>query len=178
MPAIPRALALTEILTKPLERQDMVLEDVSVTAAGRRSVVRVVVDLPAEAEGEIGLDQVATLSRAVSEVLDGPDGEAVLGQAPYVLEVTSPGVDRPLTQRRHWFRARGRIVEVTPVGGAPLDGRVTSVGDDGVVLGDALVPWAALDGARGHVQVEMRRPSSDDDAEDGTGDETDLEEDD
>ncbi len=175
MPASPRALALMEILRGPVESCGVVLEDVSSTAAGRRSVVRVVVDLPAEAEGELGLDRVAELSRTVSEVLDGPGGEAVLGQAPYVLEVTTPGVDRPLTERRHWSRARGRVVEVTPVGGEPLRGRVESVGEHGVVIDGTTTAWASLDGAPGKVQVEMSRPVSPDTDETGTDDESDEE---
>src|SRR6059058_4887589 len=82
------------------------LEDVTVTAAGRRSVVRVVVDR----DGGVDLDAVADISRVLSEALDADD---VMGEAPYVLEVSSPGVDRPLTQPRHWRRAAGRLVTVT-----------------------------------------------------------------
>ena len=86
------------------------LEDVSVSAAGRRSVVRVFVD----ADGGVDLDAVATVSRVVSDALDERDsdfgGAGLLGGA-YVLEVSSPGVDRPLTEPRHWRRAAGRLVE-------------------------------------------------------------------
>src|SRR3954451_21966512 len=82
------------------------LEDVSVTAAGRRSVVRVIVDR----DGGVDLDAVAEVSRALSAGLDESD---VMGEAPYVLEVSSPGVDRALTEPRHWRRAIGRRVRVT-----------------------------------------------------------------
>src|SRR5437763_10645803 len=85
------------------------LEELVVTPAGRRSVVRVVIDRD---EG-VTLDDIAEVSRAVSAALDENDGE--LGRAPYVLEVTSPGVDRPLTEARHWRRNVGRLVAV-PVG--------------------------------------------------------------
>ena len=90
------------------------LEELVVTPAGRRSVVRVVVDR----DSGVTLDDIAEVSRAVSAVLDENDGD--LGRAPYVLEVTSPGVDRPLTEPRHWRRNTGRLVTV-PVGpaGAP-----------------------------------------------------------
>lgn len=172
MPATPRATALKDLLRGPVEAQKAFLEDVTVTAAGRRSVVRVVVDLPAEADGELELDQVATLSRTVSETLDGPEGDAVLGQSPYVLEVSTPGVDRPLTEPRHWYRARRRIVEVTPTGAAPLRGRVETVGEHGVVIDGALLAWASLEGARGRVQVEMSRPEADE-ASEGASDEID-----
>ena len=82
------------------------LEELVVTPAGRRSVVRVVVDR----DQGVTLDDIAEVSRAVSEVLDANDDG--MGRSPYVLEVTSPGVDRPLTEPRHWRRNVGRLVTV------------------------------------------------------------------
>src|SRR3954451_9052582 len=146
------------------------LEDLVVSRAGRRSVVRVVIDRD---EG-VTLDDIAEVSRAVSAALDENDGE--LGRAPYVLEVTSPGVDRPLTEARHWRRNVGRLVAV-PVGptGATekVTGRITEVGDAGVLLAveaagkpgakkrpptPRRVPWAEL--GAGQVQVEFGRPEA------------------
>ena len=102
------------------------LEQVTVSPAGRRKVVRVVVD----ADSGISLDEVAAVSRAVTEVLDARDTE-LFGDSPYVLEVTSPGVDRPLTEPRHWRRAVGRLVEVA-VAGVPTRARVVmACGDAG-----------------------------------------------
>jgi ribosome maturation factor RimP len=98
------------------------LEDITTTAAGRRSVVRVVVDR----DGGVDLDDVAELSRAISQRLDDADP---VGDAAYTLEVTSPGVDRPLTEPRHWRRNVGRLVET---GGRK--GRIKEVTDDGVVI--------------------------------------------
>ena len=127
------------------------LEDVSVTAAGKRSLVRVIVD----ADGGIDLDAVAEVSRAVSDALDE---DAFSG--PFTLEVTSPGVDRPLTEPRHWRRAQGRLVRVR-VGEQELTGRVTGATDDGVVLdvdGAAReVGYAQL--GSGKVQIEFNRTS-------------------
>ncbi|MGY1673432.1 ribosome maturation factor RimP [Geodermatophilus sp. SYSU D00710] len=156
------------------------LEELVVTPAGRRSVVRVVVDRD---EG-VSLDDVAEVSRAVSAVLDRNDGE--LGRAPYVLEVTSPGVDRPLTEPRHWRRNTGRLVTVAvgPAGSAEqVTGRVAAVDDAGVTLAvekpgkpgarkkppvERQVPWAEL--GAGRVQVEFGRPGRDDDAQDDAHD--------
>jgi ribosome maturation factor RimP len=145
----------------------LVLERVTVTPAGKRRVLRVVVDLPEDAEGGVDLDAVAEVSRAVSEALDASD---VLGGSPYVLEVTSPGVDRPLTERRHWSRARGRLVQAeTDVDGAArtVNGRLTGVDDDGVVLdsedGEQRVAWDRL--RRGRVQVEFNRPGASDETD-------------
>jgi ribosome maturation factor RimP len=129
------------------------LEDVAVTSAGRRSLVRVVVD----SDHGVDLDAVAEVSRAVSDALDA--GDAFAG--PFVLEVSSPGVDRPLTDPRHWRRARGRLVSVR-VGDATVTGRVRETTDDGVVLevdGKARdVAWADL--GAGRVQVEFNRTSA------------------
>ena len=154
------------------------LEELVVTPAGRRSVVRVVVDRD---EG-VTLDDIAEVSRAVSEVLDANDDG--MGR-PYVLEVTSPGVDRPLTEHRHWRRNVGRLVTVAvgPSGGADeITGRVTGVDDAGVALAVEAkgkpgakkkpptprhVPWAQL--GAGRVQVEFGRAEADDDAA-GSGD--------
>ncbi len=135
------------------------LEDVSVAAAGRRSVVRVVVD----AEDGIDLDAIATVSRVVSDALDERTESMLAGS--YVLEVSSPGVDRPLTEPRHWRRAAGRVVTVQ-TGGRTVTGRVVEAGDDGVTLeiGDSdrstrRIAWADL--GRGRVQVEFNRSEGD-----------------
>lgn len=130
------------------------LEDVAVTSAGRRSVIRVVVDR----DGGVDMDAVATVSRVVSEVLDSSD---VTGDTPYTLEVTSPGVDRPLTEPRHWRRAAGRLVAVQRAG-HNVTGRVRSADDDAVTLdvdgNEVTVPYADL--GPGRVQVEFDRPAA------------------
>jgi ribosome maturation factor RimP len=150
------------------------LEELVVTPAGRRSVVRVVVDRDAG----VTLDDIAEVSRAVSAALDENDGH--LGRAPYVLEVTSPGVDRPLTEPRHWRRNTGRLVSVAV--GSPgqveqVTARVLEVGDDGVWLAVETpgkpgarkrpptrrqVPWQQL--GAGRVQVEFGRHEPEPDA--------------
>jgi ribosome maturation factor RimP len=166
----------------------LVLEDVTVTPAGRRRVLRVVVDLPDDRLGGVPVEAVEDAARALSAALDDSD---VMGGAPYVLEVSSPGVDRPLTERRHWLRARGRLVVVTLAEGDPVTGRLTEAGDDGVVVDGRLLGWDVV--RRGRVEVEFNRPGADvDDAgdlddedpgddthpDDGTDDETDDETDD
>src|ERR671928_564495 len=107
----------------------LVLEDVAVTAAGRRRVVRVVVDLPDDALGGVPMDAVAAVSQALSQRLDDTDA---MGGAPYTLEVSSPGVDRPLAQRRHWARARTRLVRATLRDGGSRTGRRPEGDDDGL----------------------------------------------
>jgi ribosome maturation factor RimP len=101
------------------------LEALDVTTAGRRRLVKVVID------GErIGLDDIAAVSRAVSAALDAhdPDGTALGG--PYTLEVTSPGLDRPLSKPRHWRRAKLRLVKVKQPDGTRFTGRVGTADED------------------------------------------------
>ncbi|NAZ84308.1 ribosome maturation factor RimP [Kineococcus sp. R8] len=183
MPSLDEAV--TGVLTEVVDRAGLTLDEVTVTSAGRRRVVRVVVDLPDDGArdepGEVSMDAVATASTAVSEALDASD---VLGSAPYTLEVSSPGVDRPLTLPRHWRRARTRLVRVARTDGGELVGRVAEVDDDGVLVlldppsvkgrppraADVGRPvrlaWAEV--ARGEVQVEFRR--ADDDPDDDLAD--------
>ena len=114
---------LVQLLTPAVEATGHDLEDLSVSPAGRRKVVRVVVDK----DGGITLDDVAEVSRVVSDLLDTPEGEQLLAGA-YTLEVTSPGVDRPLTQPRHWRRSVGRLVKAKTAD-ATVTGRVLEADD-------------------------------------------------
>lgn len=166
-------------LLEPLAAADGYdVEDVVVTPAGNRRLVRVLVD----ADGGITLDDVATLSRTVSDALDASD---VMGPTPYVLEVSSPGVDYPLTLPRHWHRAAGRLVTVSVAGAGPLTARVVRLEGDAVVFstdaGEVTHPLTAL--GRGAVQVEFNRPGvpelddsdlPDDDDDDDVDDTEDL----
>jgi ribosome maturation factor RimP len=147
------AAALSELLRPIIAGSGHDLESLNVTPAGKRRVVRVVVD----ADGGVNLDDIATVSRDVSEALDGADD--LLGGLPYVLEVTSPGVDRPLTEPRHWRRAAGRLVAVTTTQGQELEGRIISADEDKVVLDVAgqETGLAFSDLGPGRVQVEFKR---------------------
>lgn len=151
--ASQRALAA---LAEPIARAaGCDLEQISVSPAGRRSVVRVIVD----ADDGVSLDAVAAISRELSAALDQAEesGDALLPGA-YVLEVSSPGVDRPLSDERHWRRNVGRLVRTT-LDGVALEGRIVAV-EAGVVVIDA------AGGARearvgdlgpGRIQVEFGR---------------------
>jgi ribosome maturation factor RimP len=140
-------------LAEPLAADvGLVIEDVIVTPAGRRRVLRVTVDLPADRIGGVPMDRVAQASKAISTALDASD---VMGGAPYVLEVSSPGIDRPLVERRHWMRARGRLVTVSRVAGDDVTGRLLDVDDAGIELDNLRVAWA--DVRKGRIEVEFDR---------------------
>jgi len=152
---VPRELAsrLEPIVAEAVTTAGFDLDSFEVQQAGRRQLVKVVVD----ADDGVGLDQVAEISRAVSAVLDQNDH--VLAGA-YTLEVTSPGLDRPLSQPRHWRRARYRLVRVTPAEGAGFVGRVGHAGEKAArLLVDGEIRDVAYAGvAKAVVEIEFKQP--------------------
>ncbi len=144
---------LLEALEEPLAKSGLDLEAVEMSRAGRRSLVRVLIDQ----DGGVTLDDIADATHVVSEVLDSTD---VLGDVPYTLEVTSPGVDRPLTLPRHWRRNLDRLVKVTEREGAAFTGRLVTSGDQSAVLDidGTRREVAFADVATARVQIEFNRP--------------------
>jgi ribosome maturation factor RimP len=141
-------------LAAPLSALGLDVEAVEITPAGKRRILRVAVDQ----DGGVTLDDVAEATREVSRVLDSSD---VMGEHPYTLEVTSRGVDRPLTLPRHWRRNADRLVTVQLAGGESLTGRVVDSDDRCVhveVAGERReVAYADVDKAL--VQIEFNRPA-------------------
>lgn len=165
------------------------LEDLTVKQIGRRHQVRVLID----GDGGVNLDDIATVSRAVSQALDAAEEAGnVLVAGEYQLEVSSPGVDRPLTLPRHWRRNVGRLVSVR-LGERTVVGRLTAADENEVTIEvDGVARTAPLtDLGPGRVQIEFNRMNeisddeldevddSDDDAvDDEDDDELDDEDDD
>jgi ribosome maturation factor RimP len=147
------------VLTPILAQFGLELEAVEIIPAGKRRLLRVVVD--GDGPGGTGplLDDLAEASKAASAALDSAD---VAGNAAYTLEVTSRGVSRPLELPRHWRRNTGRLVAVRLTEGDTITGRIVSNTDDGVRLNvdgeDRQVPFADVD--RALVQVELNRPKA------------------
>lgn len=171
MPAPSAPEPLVRLLEPVVREAGLDLEQVRVTPAGRRRLLRVVVD----ADGGVSLDAVAGVSERISAALDSSDA---MGQVAYVLEVTSPGVDRLLTETRHWRRAIGRLVRVQRRGGAEVVGRIETV-DEGEVILDVAGTMQAIpraDVARARVEVEFTRPQTEPDADDAGSAASDLEE--
>ncbi len=154
----PRDPAVRAVVEPAVISLGLDLEDLDVQAAGRRRRVCVVVDR----DGGIDLDGIAEVSRAVSEALDSSDA---MGDDPYTLEVTSPGVDRPLTLPRHWRRNVGRRVTLHAADGSVLHGRISGADDDAVTVAvdtgsqaeskDRTLAWAQVQ--RGDIQIEFKR---------------------
>jgi len=164
---------LTRVLAPVVHAAGADLESVKITAAGRRCLLRVYVD----ADGGVGLDKIALISRELSARLDAT---GAMGEAPYTLEVSSPGIDRPLTQPRHWRRATGRLVRVPlldasqngasaasppSAAGRPaqIEGRVVTASDHEVTLdiAGAQRAFSYAELGPGRVQVEFGRPAAD-----------------
>ncbi|RTL64859.1 MAG: ribosome maturation factor RimP [Pseudonocardiaceae bacterium] len=146
---------LHEVLAPIVAGAGLELDELDVRATGRRHTVKVVVDSADDTAG-VSLDVIAKLSRAASAELD--QHEHLIGGS-YTLEVTSPGIDRPLTLPRHWRKAYLRLVEVTLADGGKLTGRVGDAGEDEVALlvDGSVRSLAYADVAKALVQVEFKQ---------------------
>jgi ribosome maturation factor RimP len=144
---------LAGLLAEPIEALGLDLEAVDLTKAGKRSVLRVAVDK----DGGVDLDDIAAATGEISRVLDDSD---VMGGGSYTLEVSSPGVDRPLTLPRHWRRNVSRLVKVTLADGEEVTGRIVGADDDGAQLdvdgNRRRIDFGGVSKAR--IQIEFKRP--------------------
>ncbi|WP_445257539.1 ribosome maturation factor RimP [Nocardioides aurantiacus] len=118
---------LAEELVAPMLALGLDLEAIDVSAAGKRRVLRVAVDK----DGGVTMDEIAEATREVSRVLDE---RGLMGERAYTLEVSSRGVDRPLTLPRHWRRNVGRLVKVAVAGEDEVTGRLLAADEEGVEL--------------------------------------------
>lgn len=169
---MPTEERVSQLVAGLVERRGFDLEGVEISTAGKhvdaQARVKVIVDSDAASD----LDAIAGLSTELSEALDSAGD---FGETPYLLEVTSPGIDRPLTVDRHWRRAQGRKVRIKLRTGAPspdpkssdkFEARVGVLTDDTValVLGGKNKPHRVTiplaDIAEAVVQVEFNPPGA------------------
>ena len=122
------AANLTELLNPVVSRAGFVLEEVTVTPVGKRRLVSVVID---RENSNPSLDEVTVVSKEISVILDT---YSQMGEMSFTLEVTTPGVDRPLTLPRHWKKNIGRLVKITPKQGDKFIGRISEVSENQVKL--------------------------------------------
>jgi len=87
--------AIAAAITPTIQAQRCYLEEVTIVPAGKSRILTVIVD----SDTHLNLDQVTAVSREISEITETLE---ILGDQPFTLEVTSPGIDRPLTVPRHW----------------------------------------------------------------------------
>ena len=157
-PFIPDSSRISDALRDPLSGLGLDLEAVELTPAGKKRMLRV----PVDKDGGVTLDDIAEATRAVSAELDD---EELMGEQAYTLEVTSRGVDRPLTEPRHWRRNRDRLVKVSLRDGTQLTGRVTASDEAGATLDvegtPVHVPYDEV--GKALVQIEFNRKRTEED---------------
>ncbi|WP_430867087.1 ribosome maturation factor RimP [Demequina aurantiaca] len=146
---------IADLATPGAEAAGLIVDGVAVAPAGKRTRVTITLDLPETEVGSASLDAIAVASRAIGAALD----EANVPKSEYTLEVSTPGTDRTLTERRHFMRARTRLVTLDLAEGATASGRLVDVTDDSVVLEIAgeRSSFALADIADGRIEVEMKK---------------------
>jgi len=147
---------ISELVTPAITQAGFYLEDVHVATPGSHRIVTCIVD----GDSSLNLDQVTTVSRVISDLLD----EATfMGETPFTLEVTSPGVDRPLTAPRHFKKNVDRLLKVIKVDGSEVIGRILSNTDADVTLSVTVKKEsreevvALVDIKRAVVEIEFNR---------------------
>ena len=138
---------ISAAITPALEALGFYLEDVTITSAGRRSMLTVIVD----GDTHLSLDQVTSATKAIGEIVESIQS---LGETPFTLEVTSPGLDRPLTKVRHWQKNINRLVKVVLQDGSEIKGRINEVNEANSVVGEIKVNYSHI--KRATLEVEFK----------------------
>jgi len=139
---------ISAAVTPALSALGFYLEDVTITSAGRRSMLTIIVD----GDTHLSLDQVTSATKAIGEIVEGLQS---LGNTPFTLEVTSPGLDRPLTKPRHWRKNIDRLVKVVSLDGSVVNGRIKSATETDVLIDDVSIEFSAI--KRATLEVEFKQ---------------------
>jgi ribosome maturation factor RimP len=123
------------------------LEELTITTAGKVKILTVIVD----SDTHLNLDQVTVVTKQISEVIEALP---VLGDGAFTLEVTSPGLDRPLTKPRHWRKNLDRLVKITMVSGAVIEGRIGESTETTVLVGTEKVSFEDI--KRAVLEIEFK----------------------
>lgn len=139
---------ISQAIRPAIEASGNFLEEVTLTQDGSSQLMSVIVDNV----NHLNLDEVTVLTKAISEILDTLE---VLGDTPFTLEVGSPGLDRPLTQPRHWKKNHGRLVSVELSDGTKVLGRIGDLTDAGVIVDETTLNFADID--RAVIEIEFKK---------------------
>ena len=151
---------IVQLVTPAVQAQGFFLEEVLLVSPGKHRIVTCIVD----GQSSLNMDQVTAVSRAISELLDEA---AFMGEAPFTLEVTSPGVDRPLTKPRHFAKNVDRLLKVVRTDGEVVTGRISGNTETELTLTVTEkkevkeVVIALADVKRATVEIEFNRKDSD-----------------
>jgi len=138
---------ISAAITPALEALGFYLEDVTITSAGRRSMLTVIVD----GDTHLSLDQVTSATKAIGEIVESVQS---LGETPFTLEVTSPGLDRPLTKVRHWQKNINRLVKVVLLDGSEIKGRIKDVNEVSAIVDEKNINYSDI--KRATLEVEFK----------------------
>ena len=148
---------LNELLAPVINASGLLLEEIKVIPVGRSRIISVIVD---HEERNLNLDEVAASSRVISEILEN---YSQLGDNPFTLEVTSPGVDRPLVKAYQWKKNLGRLISIVKVDGEKLIGRLKNLDLDSALLevksGEVSILFSEI--KRATVEIEFNRKDGD-----------------
>ena len=139
---------ISAVITPALSDLGFYLEDITITSAGRRSMLTVIVD----GDTHLSLDQVTVATKAISEIVENIQS---LGQAPFTLEVTSPGLDRPLTKPRHWRKNIDRLVKIVLSDGKEIKGRVKDATEISATVDEQVVKFSDI--KRATLEIEFKQ---------------------
>ena len=138
---------ISAAITPALEALGFYLEDVTIISAGRRSMLTVIVD----GDTHLSLDQVTSATKAIGEIVESVQS---LGETPFTLEVTSPGLDRPLTKVRHWQKNINRLVKVVLLDGSEIKGRIIDVSEVSATVDEKNINYSDI--KRATLEVEFK----------------------
>jgi ribosome maturation factor RimP len=139
---------ISAAITPALSDLGFYLEDITITSAGRRSMLTVIVD----GDTHLSLDQVTVATKAISEIVENIQS---LGQTPFTLEVTSPGLDRPLTKPRHWRKNIDRLVKIVLLDGKEIKGRVKDATEISATVDEQVVKFSDI--KRATLEIEFKQ---------------------
>lgn len=141
---------ISAAITPALEALGFYLEDVTIISAGRRSMLTVIVD----GDTHLSLDQVTSATKAIGEIVESIQS---LGETPFTLEVTSPGLDRPLTKVRHWQKNINRLVKVVLLDGSEIKGRIKDVNEISATVDEKNINYSDI--KRATLEIEFKQVS-------------------
>ena len=138
---------ITAAIRPAIEATGNYLEEVTVTSAGKVKIVTVIIDN----DSHLNLDQVTSVTKEISELIENLPA---LGELTFTLEVTSPGIDRPLTLPRHWRKNLTRLVKVTMQSGVTIEGRIGACSQESVLVDEATISFEDI--KRAVLEVEFK----------------------
>jgi ribosome maturation factor RimP len=139
---------ISDAVTPALSALGFYLEDVTITSAGRRSMLTIIVD----GDTHLSLDQVTSATKAIGEIVESIQS---LGETPFTLEVTSPGLDRPLTKPRHWRKNIDRLVKIVLLDGKEIKGRIKAASENSATVDENEIKFSDI--KRASLEVEFKQ---------------------